>query len=112
MPIVSSSVLQNPNPVQARAVATALLPIMCAVFIGFLVIGLALPVLPLHVHQGLGLGTVAVGLVTGSQFAAALATRIWAGGYADAKGAKRAVIAGLFAAAAGGVMYMVSLRFA
>ena len=47
MPIVSSSVLQNPNPVQARAVATALLPIMCAVFIGFLVIGLALPVLPL-----------------------------------------------------------------
>ena len=42
------------------------------VLIGFLVIGLALPVLPLHVHQELGLGTFVVGLVTGSQFAASL----------------------------------------
>jgi MFS family permease len=84
---------------------------MCAVFIGFLVIGLALPILPLHVHQGLGLGPVAVGLVTGSQFVAALVTRMWAGSYADAKGAKRAVIAGLLAASAGGVVYMASLRF-
>jgi quercetin dioxygenase-like cupin family protein len=29
-----------------------------------------MPVLPLHVHQGLGLGTFVVGLVAGSQFAA------------------------------------------
>ena len=45
----------------------ALLPIMAAVFIAFIVIGLAIPVLPLHVHQGLGLGTFLVGLVAGSQ---------------------------------------------
>src|SRR4051812_31110636 len=56
----------------------ALLPIMTVVFIAHLVIGLALPVLPLHVHIGLGLGTFVVGLVTGSQFAAALVTRPWA----------------------------------
>ncbi|SRR6266508_1335935 len=48
----------------------ALLPIMAAVFFAFLVIGIAMPVLPLHVHQGLGLGTFIVGLVAGSQFAA------------------------------------------
>src|SRR5438093_12945251 len=48
-----------------------LLPIMAAVFIAFLVIGAALPVLPLHVHETLGLGTFLVGLVAGSQFAAA-----------------------------------------
>ena len=42
----------------------------------FLVIGLALPVLPLHVHQGLGLGTFVVGLVAGSQFAASLVSRV------------------------------------
>src|SRR3954465_13481291 len=41
----------------------ALLPIMAAVFIAYLVIGLAMPVLPLHVHQGLGLGIFVVGLV-------------------------------------------------
>jgi hypothetical protein len=44
---------------------TALLPIMGVVLVAFLVIGLALPVLPLHVHQGLGLITFVVGLVTG-----------------------------------------------
>ncbi|RUW49004.1 arabinose transporter, partial [Mesorhizobium sp. M1A.F.Ca.ET.072.01.1.1] len=31
-----------------------LLPIMAAVFAGFLLIGLALPVLPLHLHDRLG----------------------------------------------------------
>ena len=42
---------------------TTLLPIMAVVLIAFLIIGLALPVAPLHVHQGLGLGTFVVGLV-------------------------------------------------
>src|SRR6185436_9091343 len=41
--------------------------------------GVALPVLPLHVHGGLGLGTFVVGLVTGSQFVASLVSRVWAG---------------------------------
>jgi hypothetical protein len=40
---------------------------MAAVFIAFIVIGFAIPVLPLHVHRGLGLGTFLVGLVGGSQ---------------------------------------------
>ena len=40
----------------------ALLPIIAVVFIAYLVIGLALPVLPLHVHEGLGLGTFGVTL--------------------------------------------------
>jgi hypothetical protein len=54
-------------PAAAPSVVTALLPIIAVVFIAFRVIGLALPVLPLHVHQGLGLGTFAVGLVAGAQ---------------------------------------------
>lgn len=41
---------------------TALLPIMGAVFVAFLVIGMAVPVLPLHVHQTLELSTFVVGL--------------------------------------------------
>jgi hypothetical protein len=49
------------------------------VFIAFLVIGLALPVLPLHVHKGLGLGTFVVGLVAGAQFGVSLLSRFWAG---------------------------------
>jgi hypothetical protein len=45
------------------SVVTALAPLMIAVLTGFLVIGAALPVLPLHVHDGLGFGPVMVGVV-------------------------------------------------
>jgi MFS family permease len=92
--------------------AAALLPIMAAVFVAFIVIGLAMPVLPLHVHQGLGLGTFLVGLVAGSQFVAAIGSRVWAGRHADARGAKAAVVAGLLIAAAAGLLYLLSLAFA
>jgi MFS family permease len=100
------------NPAQDPALApslAALLPIMAAVFIAFLVIGIALPVLPLHVHQGLGLGTFLVGLVAGSQFAAAILSRVWAGWHADARGPKHAVITGLTIAAGAGLLYLLSL---
>jgi MFS family permease len=73
--------------------------------------GLALPVLPLHVHQGLGLSTFVVGLVTGSQFAASLVSRVWSGRYADSRGAKRAVVTGLLTAVASGLLYLSSLGF-
>jgi len=95
----------------AQHSVAALLPIMGVVFIAFLIIGLAMPVLPLHVHQGLELSTFVVGLVAGSQFAAAILSRVWAGRYSDASGAKHAVIAGLMIAAAGGLLYLLSLRF-
>jgi MFS family permease len=84
---------------------------MTVVLVAFLVIGLALPVLPLHVRQGLGLSVFVVGLVTGSQFAASLISRVWAGHYSDSRGAKRGVIAGLLVAAVSGVLYLLSLGF-
>src|SRR5215472_10464478 len=96
-------------PFSQRGSGTALLPIMAAVFVAFLVIGIAMPVLPLHVHQGLGLGTFLVGLVAGSQFAAAILSRVSAGRYADRRGPKHAVIAGLAIAAGAGMLYLLSL---
>ena len=99
-------------PVKTSAsVTSALLPIMTVVFIGFLIIGMALPVLPLHVHRGLGLSTFVVGLVAGSQFVASLISRVWSGYYADSRGAKRAVMVGLLTAVGGGLLYLLSLRF-
>jgi MFS family permease len=89
-----------------------MLPILAVVFIAYLVIGMALPVLPLHVHDGLGLDTFVVGLVAGSQFAAALMSRLFAGHHADTRGPKRAVVAGLLVAAVAGLFYLLSLRFA
>ncbi len=93
---------------QSRATA-ALLPIIGAVFVAFLVIGMALPVLPLQVHQRLGFGTFLVGLVAGSQFAAAILSRVWAGRHADTRGPKHAVMAGLAIAAGAGLLYLISL---
>src|SRR6187399_1341538 len=89
----------------------ALLPIMGVVLVAFLVIGVALPVLPLHVHHDLGLSTFVVGLVTGSQFLASLVSRVWSGRYADRRGAKRAVVAGLLTAITAGLLYLLSLVF-
>jgi MFS family permease len=94
-----------------RSVA-ALMPIMAVVFIAYLVIGLAMPVLPLHVHLDLGLSTFVVGLVSGSQFAASFFSRMWAGDQADKKGSKHAVVTGLLIAAVSGLLYLLSLRFA
>jgi len=87
----SDGAIVGSTGVQSRS-TTALLPIMGVVLVAFLVIGFALPVLPLHVHQRLGLSTFVVGLVTGSQFAASLISRVWSGRYTDGKGAKRAVV--------------------
>jgi MFS family permease len=88
-----------------------LVPIMVVVLSAFLIIGVALPVLPLHVNHGLGLGTFVVGLVAGSQFAASLISRVWSGVYADTRGAKGAVVVGLLTATAGGILYLLSLGF-
>jgi MFS family permease len=105
------SVVAMPDTAAPRPFAASLLPIMGAVFVAFLVIGVAMPVLPLYVHDGLGFGTFVVGLVAGSQFAASLISRPWAGHYSDGRGAKRAVFAGLLAASASGLIYLCSLLF-
>ena len=105
------SVIASQAPAAPSAV-TALLPIMSVVLVAFLIIGMALPVLPLHVQRDLGLGSFAVGLVTGCQFLAALASRMWSGHFSDRRGTKRAVMAGLLAAVVGGLLYFLSLHFA
>ena len=97
------------RPTAEAAATLALLPIMAVVAIAFVIIGLVLPVLPLHVHFGLGLSTFIVGIVTGSQFVASLLSRVWAGQFADRSGAKRAVIVGLLAAVVSGLLYLASL---
>ena len=106
MSVNSSRLRATPPPVPA-----VLLPIIAVVFIAFLVIGLALPVLPLHVHQDLDLGTFVVGLVAGAQFAASLLSRFWAGNCADSRGAKHALVTGLLVAAVAGLLYFLSLLF-
>jgi len=107
----SRSRASDQNSSRQQPVSATLVPIMGAVFAGFLVIGFALPVLPLHVHHALGFGTFVVGLVAGSQFVAAVLSRVWAGRHADASGPKSAVVAGLVTAALAGLLYLLSFHF-
>jgi len=107
----SDEIIVSARAVAKRPSVAAVVPIMAVVFIAFLIIGLALPVLPLQVHQGLGFGAFIVGLVTGSQFGASLLSRLSAGHYADRRGPKRAVVFGLLTAISAGLLYALSLRF-
>jgi MFS family permease len=94
---------------EALSPLATLAPLMAAVFTVFLVTGIALPALPLHVQQRLGLGTFVVGIVSGAQFAASLISRVGAGAYSDTSGAKRAAVLGLALASAAGLLYLLSL---
>jgi MFS family permease len=84
---------------------------MAVVLVAFLVIGVAMPVLPLHVHGALGFGRFIVGLVAACQFTASLLSRFWSGRTCDEQGPKRAVMIGLAAATGAGLLYLLSLRF-
>ncbi|PAT50201.1 hypothetical protein CJU41_00965 [Pseudomonas aeruginosa] len=107
-PTPTGNAADSPRPPD---VFRTLLPITLAVFIGFLTIGMQMPVLPLHLHETLGMGTLVVGLVIGLQFVVALVSRPWAGNLADLRGAKRAVIIGCLLAASSGLVYLASLAF-
>lgn len=98
-------------PATGSRVFATLLPVTVAVFLAFLTIGMQLPVLPLHLKTVLGMGPVMVGVVVGAQFAAALLSRAGAGTFADLRGSRRAVWAGLVTAAASGVVTVLSLPF-
>jgi MFS family permease len=91
-----------------RNVFLALAPISLSVFVGFLTIGLPLPVLPLHLHNTLGLTPLLIGVVIGTQFVASVFSRAWAGRLADARGPKRAVVTGYFIASLSGLAYLAS----
>jgi MFS family permease len=89
-----------------------LLPFMLTVFVGFLAMGMALPVVPRHVHDTLGQGTVVVGIVMGSQYVSALLVgRMWAGTTVDARGPKTPALLGLVAAAGVAALYLASVPF-
>jgi MFS family permease len=88
-----------------------LAPLCLLVFMEFLAMGIPLPVLPSHVHQNLGMGMFAVGVVIGLQSWATLVTRHAAGKHSDQNGPRSSVFMGLFLSSLAGLLYAASSPF-
>jgi MFS family permease len=108
MTYASSPVPDSPT---VENVFLKMLPISAAMLVGFLTMGISMPVLPLHLHYTLDMSPVVVGFAIGIQFAAALLSRAWAGGLADTRGSKRAMVMGFLVASTAGIAYLSSLAF-
>lgn len=87
---------------------SSLLPLMAVVFFAYLIIGAAMPVVPLYISRELGFGTFVVGLAVSCEFVTALFSRIWSGHYADVRGAKPTVEIGLITGVVSGLFYFAS----
>ena len=97
-----------PSAAQARSPVLRLLPSVLTVFLGYLAVGVPLPVLPGQVHGALGYGTVIVGLVIGFESAATLLSRRLGSQFCDTRGPKPASALGLGLAAVSGLVTMLS----
>lgn len=74
-----------------------------ALFVAYLCIAAALPVVPVFVTARLGYGNGLAGLAVGIAFASTVLTRGLAGRIADARGSRRCMVLGLLAYAAAGL---------
>lgn len=111
--------MENPmdalsQPISSTKAATfatlRVLPYALTVFLGYLSVGIPLPVLPVEVHNHLGFGTVTAGIVVGLQAIAAILTRQAAGQLSDRRGAKTAALGGAALCAFAGLFYLAASR--
>jgi MFS family permease len=108
---MATATMRTETATPGRAEYVRLAQVIGVLFVGYLVIGIPLPVLPLHVHQDLGFGTFMVGVVAGAQFTASLISRMFAGRFTDTRGPKSAFVVGLLLTGASGLLYLASLAF-
>ncbi|WP_158991360.1 MFS transporter [Mucilaginibacter sp. L196] len=85
-----------------------LFKIFAIIFPEFLIMGISLGVLPAYVHNQLLFGNLVVGVVIGTQYAATLCTRHFAGRIADTKGGRASATTGLIFSSLSAVFCLLS----
>lgn len=95
--------IERPNIAYRRVLALTV-----ALFLSYLTVAMALPAVPVHVVQGLGLGNAWAGLAVGIAFLSTILTRGWAGAWSDRIGGKLAMQRGLLLYAAAGLVCVLA----
>lgn len=80
-------------------------------FIGYLIIGLSLAVLPIFIHQELGFSAVIAGLIISLQYLTTFMLRGYSGKIVDTKGPKPAIIKSMTFFAISGLVMIVAYYF-
>jgi MFS family permease len=80
--------------------------IVGAAFVGMLGFGAVIPILPIHLHEGIGASTFVTGLVIGLASAFALLGRLFAGKVADHRGRRAALLIGMAFCVVAGILYL------
>jgi MFS family permease len=83
-------------------------PLVTAVTLGMLSLGISLPVIPSRVHDTLGFGTVTVGITVSMQSLTTLLSRQFAGSVCDRRGSRPGMLIGTLMASASGLLYLLS----
>ncbi|MGC3996436.1 MAG: MFS transporter [Anaeromyxobacter sp.] len=98
----------EPQDHAARRLTHGILPAVAFSLVCYLTVGLALAVLPTHVHLRLGFGTALAGLVVSAQYVATVLSRPLAGRLTDTAGPRRAVLRGLVACGLSGALTLAA----
>jgi len=101
-------VFNTPEALSAPKISGYLLKIFAIIFPEFLIMGISLGVLPAYVHNQLLFGNLVVGVVIGTQYAATLCTRHFAGRIADTKGGRASATTGLIFSSLSAVFCLLS----
>lgn len=80
-------------------------------FLGYLIIGLSLAVLPVFIHQTLGYNTIVAGGVISLQYVMTFLVRGYSGSIVDRKGPKPAVLQGMGTFALSGLLLALASMF-
>jgi MFS family permease len=103
--------LNTPEALPGPKISGYLLKIFAIIFPEFLIMGISLGVLPAYVHNQLLFSNLVVGVVIGTQYAATLCTRHFAGRIADTKGGRVSATTGLIFSSLSAVFCLLSSAF-